>query len=119
MRGKAVWSAFPLPGPWPDPELTAPPRTAARYLAATLAARGVEDISHHHDQGVSLVTVPLSGPACVNVWVEPGGFTFTDTDGTRVHRPLMDAQDLAEHLVRRIEEDRCRHRPRADTDVKR
>jgi Histidine kinase-like ATPase domain len=106
VPGKAVWTAFALPGHWPDPARSAPPSTTARHLAAVLTARGAEGVRDHHERGVSLVGVPLAGHGGVNVWVEPRSLTFTDPDGTRVHRPLADLQDVAEHLVRRIEESR-------------
>ncbi|HEV7933120.1 MAG TPA: hypothetical protein VGP70_12535 [Actinomadura sp.] len=104
--GKAVWSAFTLPGPWSDAGLSVPPAIAARHLAATLAARGIDNVGHRHEHGVSLVSVPLAGHSALNVWVEPRSLAFTDPAGTRVRRPLVDLQDLAEHLVRRTEESR-------------
>jgi Histidine kinase-like ATPase domain len=106
VPGKAVWSAFALPGPWPDPARSAPPSTTARHLASALSARGAKGVRHHHERGVSLVSVPLAGRNGVNVWIESRSLTFIDRGGTRVHRALTDLQDLAEHLVRRIEESR-------------
>jgi hypothetical protein len=52
------------------------------------------------------VSVPFAGRGAVNVWVEPRSLTFTDPGGTRVRRPVVELHDLAEHLVRRIEESR-------------
>ncbi|MGI8335796.1 ATP-binding protein [Actinomadura scrupuli] len=106
--GKVVWSAFGLPGPWPDPGSFAPPGRTARHLATLLSARGAEGVGHRDERGVSLVTVPLSRGGGLNIWIEPKRCTFTDTDGTRVQRLVIDISDLAEHLVRRIEEDRAR-----------
>jgi hypothetical protein len=67
---------------------------------------GIDNVSHRHEHGVSLVSVPLAGHSALNVWVEPRSLAFTDPAGTRVRRPLVDLQDLAEHLVRRTEESR-------------
>jgi hypothetical protein len=69
--GKVVWSAFPLPGPWPDPGLSALPFHAARHLAAALSARGVGNIGRRDEYGVSLVTVPFTRSGGLNIWVEP------------------------------------------------
>jgi hypothetical protein len=99
--GKAFWYALPLPGPWADPEITADPAYAASRLQALLGARGSGDVQVSNEKGVSLVSIP-SG---LNVWVGPKTFTFNDTDGTHVQRPLLDLQDLTEHLIQRIEED--------------
>jgi hypothetical protein len=41
----------------------------------------------------------------LNIWVDPKSYTFTDTDRARFRRPLIDLHDLAEHLIRRAEED--------------
>ncbi|GAA4624426.1 hypothetical protein GCM10023196_024510 [Actinoallomurus vinaceus] len=102
--GKVVWSAFTLTGPWPGMRRIATPSAAAQGLAAALSARGIENVAHRHEVRVSLVSVPLSKNGGLNVWVRPGGFTFTDLRGARVHRPVADLHDVAEHLVRRIEE---------------
>ncbi|WP_345019201.1 hypothetical protein [Actinomadura keratinilytica] len=104
MRGKAVWSAFGLPGPWPDPRLTFPPSQAARHLAATLAARGIAGVDLRHTEGVSPVSVPLSARDAVNVWGEPGHPSFGDSGGGRVRCPLVNLHDVVEHLVCRFEE---------------
>lgn len=70
--GKAVWSAFALPGPWPNARTTAPPMLAARHLATMLTARGVTNVTHRHGRGVSLVTIPLGRNEETNIWIEPG-----------------------------------------------
>jgi hypothetical protein len=79
---------------------------AARQLAGTLAARGIHDVAHRDERNISLVTVPLAGSDCLNVWVEPKAFAYPGRDGTRLHRPLIDLHDVAEHLVCRAEESR-------------
>ena len=104
VPGKGVWCSFRLPGPWPDPDLCVAPDRAARQLAGTLAARGVGGVRRRDGRSVSLVTVPLAGRDFVNVWVEPKTFAFPGADGTRLHRPLVDLHDVAEHLVRQVEE---------------
>ncbi len=104
VPGKAVWCSFRLPGPWPDPDLCVAPDRVARQLSDTLAARGVDGVRRHDERSVSLVTVPLAGQDFLNVWVEPKTFAFPGADGVRVHRPLVDLHDVAEHLVRRVEE---------------
>ncbi|MBO2465070.1 ATP-binding protein [Actinomadura violacea] len=96
--GKAVWCAFPLNAPWPNPNLTAPPVLAAQHLAATLAAQGIRNVQHRQGRGVSLVTVPTSCTE-INVWVEPAHLTCTTSDGSRIRRPMADLHDIAEHLV--------------------
>jgi Histidine kinase-like ATPase domain len=105
--GKAVWAAFPLPGPWPAANLTAPPADSACTLTAALTARGVENTGHRDGERVSLVCVPLPGGGAVNVWIDAARLTFTDLDGHRVHRLAGDLHDVAEHLVRRTEERRA------------
>ena len=104
VPGKVVWATFPLPAPWPDPGLSMSPATAARYLADVLAACAVDGVGRYDGHGVSLVSVPLTWPDCVNVWIGPSSVSLTDTDGTRMTRPLLDLQDVAEHLISRIEE---------------
>jgi hypothetical protein len=108
--GKAVWAAFALPGPWPSTWPDAPPGDTARDLAAALAARGVEDVSRRDDERVYLVCVPVPGGGAVDVRVDAAHLTFTDLDGRRVHRLTGDLHDVAEHLMRRIEERRSRRR---------
>lgn len=95
-----------LSSPWPGPNLPIYPATAARRLATTLTSRDVENIGLRDERGVSLVSVPLTWPNAMNIWVGPKCLAFTDTDGNRIRRPFIDLQDVAEHLVRRIEEDR-------------
>lgn len=104
VPGKVVWAAFPLPGPWPDVGLSLAPSATAHYLADVLSVRGVERVGRRDERGVSLVSVPLTGSGSLNIWVGPTSVSLTDTDGTRLHRPLVDLQDVTEHLVRRIEE---------------
>lgn len=104
LPGKAVWCAFNLNTTWPDAGMTAPAEAAAGHLAAALRERGIARVEHRHERDVSLVSVPLAGSTEISVWVEPRAFTFTDRDHTRVRRPLIDFHDLAEHLVRRVEE---------------
>ncbi|RAY11913.1 hypothetical protein DPM19_28535 [Actinomadura craniellae] len=106
VPGKAVWSAFPLPGPWPDARTTAQPARIARHLADALTARGVRRIAHRPGEGVSLLSVPLRAGAETNVWVEPGHLSFPGRDGTRVRRPVIDLYDVAEDLVHRAEQER-------------
>lgn len=98
-RGKAVWSAHPLPGPWPNPRTTAPPMLAARHLASTLTARGIPSVTHRHGKGISLVTVPTGDNDETNVWIEPGHLSWTDPTGSRHRRPVVDLHDLAETLI--------------------
>ncbi|RAY10994.1 hypothetical protein DPM19_32300 [Actinomadura craniellae] len=99
IPGKAVWCAFPLPDPWPRDCLLAPAHAAGR-LRTLLTYRGVNRVLINNAPGVSLVSLPCG----LNIRVEPTAFTFNDTDGRPVRRPLLDLQDLAEHLVRRTEE---------------
>lgn len=105
-QGKAVWAAFPLPGPWPDPRTTAPPMLAARHVAATLTARGISHVTHRHGQGVSLVTIPFGGNKETNIWIEPGHLSYTLPNGTRHRRPVIDLHDTTETLVHHLEESR-------------
>ncbi|XRQ10308.1 ATP-binding protein [Actinomadura welshii] len=102
--GKAVWAAFPLPGPWPNPRATAPPMLAARHLAATLTARGITNATHRHGRGVSLVTVPYGGNGETNIWLEPSHLTYAAPAGTRHRRPIVDLHDTAETLIHHLEE---------------
>lgn len=102
-RGKAVWCAFTLPGPWPSARTSAPPVLVARHLTSTLTGRGVANVSHRHGKGISLVTVPLPSGEDLNVWVEPGHLTYTSVNGARVRRPVVDLYDVTEALVRTIE----------------
>lgn len=107
--GKAVWSVFPLPGPWPNARTTAPPALAARHLASTLTARGIANITHRHGRGISLVTIPLNRNKETNVWIEPGHLSYTDPTGTRHRRPIIDLHDTTEILIHRLEDQRnCR-----------
>ncbi|TDE25127.1 ATP-binding protein [Actinomadura sp. 6K520] len=105
-QGKAVWAAFPLPGPWPDPRTTAPPMLAARHLAATLTARGITNATHRHGRGVSLVTIPYGNNQETNIWIEPGRLSYTLPNGTRHRRPIVDLHDTTETLVHHIESQR-------------
>lgn len=104
VPGKTVWGAFPLPGLWPDSDFHAEPAHTARYLASTLHQRGITEIRCRHERNVSLVVVPLNSSACMNIWIEPKALIFFDPDRTRIWRPLLDLHDVAEHLIRRIEE---------------
>ena len=57
------------------------------------------------------MSVPLPGSgggSAMNVWVGPSALCFIDVDGTRMRHPIVDLHDLAEHLVRRIEESHWR-----------
>ncbi|MFI0355937.1 ATP-binding protein [Actinomadura sp. 9N407] len=115
VPGKAVWAVFALPGPWPDARTTAPPMLAARHLASTLISCGIEDVTYRHGRSVSLLSIRLRKEETrekvrdeVNVWVEPGHLSFTDSSGSRVRRPIVDLHDVAESLVRRYEETRGR-----------
>lgn len=103
LPGKAVWCAFPLPGPWPNARATAPPVLVARQLTSSLTGRGIVNVSHRHGKGVSLVTVPRPGGQDVNVWVEPGHLTYTSVSGARIRRPVVDFYDVTETLVGTIE----------------
>ncbi|MFG2016830.1 ATP-binding protein [Actinomadura geliboluensis] len=103
IQGKAVWSAHPLPGPWPNPRTTAPPMLAARYLASALTARGLPNITHCHGKGVSLVTVPTANNEETNVWIDPATLSYTDPTGTRHRRPIVDLHDAAETLLSQAE----------------
>ncbi|MCO5997225.1 ATP-binding protein [Actinoallomurus rhizosphaericola] len=102
--GKAVWGAFPLGGPWRTATRPLTASAAAQYLAAALSARGVENVGHRHETRVSLVGIPLPGGDVLNVWARAEGFDFPEPGGARVHRPVADLQDVAEHLVCRVEE---------------
>lgn len=108
LPGKAVWAAFALPGAFldalPGGRGTAQPSAVARWLAGELAARGVDRVDCRDAQQVSLVGVPLPGGTQLNVWVEPDRFLSFDIDGGHVRRPIADLHDVAELLVRRIEE---------------
>ncbi|WP_158566829.1 ATP-binding protein [Actinomadura craniellae] len=97
--GKAVWCAFPLSEPWPRNCLL-PPAQAAGRLHKLLTYRGVDRVLVSNAPGVSLVSLPCG----LNIRVEPKSFTFNDTNGHPTRRPLLDLQDLAEHLIRRTEE---------------
>lgn len=101
--GKAVWSAFPLPPSWAPVRPSVPSADVARILAGELAARGVENVRHRHDERVSLVRVPFPIGA-VNVWVDGAGLSYHEPGGFRVNRPTVDFHDVAEHLIRQIEE---------------
>lgn len=50
------------------------------------------------------MSVPLPAVGGVSVWVARDGFSFTDPNGSRVRRPAVDLNDVAEHLVRQAEE---------------
>ncbi|MCO5967549.1 ATP-binding protein [Actinoallomurus soli] len=102
--GKAVWSAFPLGDASRPAARPVVASAVAQNLAAALSARGIDDVAHRHGVRVSLVGVPLPGGGALNVWVRAEGFDFAGSGGIRVHRPVTDLQDVAEHLVRHIEE---------------
>lgn len=104
VQGKAVWAAFPLPGPWPDPRTTAPPMLAARHLATVLTARGAANVTHRHGRNVSLVTVPLARNEETNVWLEPTHLSYSAPTGTRHRRPIVDLHDTTETLIHHLEE---------------
>ncbi|TDC56216.1 hypothetical protein E1281_08470 [Actinomadura sp. KC345] len=106
IPGKAVWTAFPLKGTWPDARTTAPPMLAARHMAAMLTARGVMNTTHRHGRGVSLVTVPINTTEEVNIWIEPSHLSYTTPTGTRHRRPIIDLQDTTEILVCHIGQSR-------------
>jgi hypothetical protein len=97
--GKAVWSALPLPKEWQNPYRAVAPVYAAQRLRALLNARAVEGVTHSDERNVSLVSVRT-----LNVWVTAKGFSFADLDGTTIYKPHEDLQELAEHLIQRIEE---------------
>jgi hypothetical protein len=105
LPGKAVWSAFALPDSWAPVRPAVPPADAARDLAGTLAARGVENVCHRHDERVSLVCVPFP-VGVVNVWIDAAGLSYREPGGFRVNRPIVDLHDVAEHLICRTEESR-------------
>ncbi|GAB3981210.1 hypothetical protein GCM10029978_081360 [Actinoallomurus acanthiterrae] len=104
VAGKVVRGAFSVPSSWPGAPRIVTPATAARRLATTLSARGIGNVAHRHEVGVSQVSVPLPAGGVVNVWVRSGVLGFADPGGGRVYRPIADLHDVAEHLVRRIEE---------------
>lgn len=106
LPGKVVWSAFPLPGPWPHAGATVAPAIAARTLAGALNIRGIENVAMRCSDWLSLVTVPLRSDHVMNVWVRPGSLMFIGSDGMSVRRPMIELQDVAEQVVRRVEEDR-------------
>ncbi|MEU8800516.1 ATP-binding protein [Spirillospora sp. NPDC048819] len=110
VPGKAVWSAFPLSGPWPNARTTAPPMLAARHLAAILTARGVTNVTHRHGRGVSLVTIPLGRNEETNIWIEPGHLSYTTPTGTRHRRPMIDLHDATETLIHHLEESQWANR---------
>ena len=101
--GKAVWAAFALPGPWPNPRMTAPPMPVARHLASMLTARGITNTTHRHGRGISMVTVPLGKNQETNVWIEPGQLSYTTPRGARQRRPMIDLHDVAEILIHDVE----------------
>lgn len=101
--GKAVWCAFDLPGPWPNPSTTAPPIPVARHLASALTGRGLADVAHHHGKGVSLVSIPRPSGEDINVWIEPRHLTYSTANQSRVRRPVVELYDVAEDLIRRHE----------------
>ncbi|MFI0447113.1 ATP-binding protein [Actinomadura sp. 6N118] len=103
VRGKVVWCAFSLPGPWPNASTTAPPVIVARHLTSTLTGRGIANVSHRHGRGVSLVSVPVPAGEDINVWVEPGHLTYTSLNGVRIRRPVVDLYDVTETLVSGID----------------
>ncbi|MFG2249055.1 ATP-binding protein [Spirillospora sp. NPDC048823] len=105
VPGKAVWSAFALPGPWPNARTTAPPMLAARHLVTMLTARGVTNVTHRHGKGVSLVTIPLGGNEERNIWIESGHLSYTTPTGTRHRRPMIDLHDTTETLIHQLDEE--------------
>lgn len=102
--GKAVWAAFNLPASWPHHHTSTHPMQAARHLASTLTARGIQNVTQHHGNAISLVTIPLPSGEKLNVWLSPTHIAFADHHGTYSRRPTIDLYDTAETLVRRYEQ---------------
>ncbi|WP_147312213.1 ATP-binding protein [Thermomonospora umbrina] len=105
IPGKAVWSAFPLPGPWPDARMTAEPAHVARHLASTLAERGIRRVVPHLGTNIALVSVPIHPGKDITVWVEPGHISSPGQNAPRIRRPVIDLYDIAEDLIRRVEQE--------------
>ena len=77
---------------------------AARHMASTLTARGVQHVTHVHGSAVSLVTVPMAAHGELNVWLDPSHIAFANRDGTYTRCPAIDLYDVTELLIRRHEE---------------
>ncbi|RAY12532.1 hypothetical protein DPM19_25745 [Actinomadura craniellae] len=97
--GKCVWFSLALSVPWPWTSRIISPELAARRLVDVLGARGLVAGRRAGGGGVFLVTAGE-----LDVWVEPRSFSWCDGAGGRVRLPLLDLQDAAEHVVRRVEE---------------
>lgn len=100
VPGKAVWFTLPLDRPWLGQHPPIQPEHAAHHLHALLVSRGLTGVLRGDGPGLAVVSVRHD----INVWVKPTGFCLTDIDGTRIHRPLADLQDVAEFIVHRYDD---------------
>lgn len=98
VPGKAVWFSLPLPEPWPGSGLVIPPVKAAQALHNALTVRGVTSTRRSDDHGISVVQA-----GDLNIWVEPKSYTWSNGDGGYTRHPLLDLQEVVEHLIEQIE----------------
>ncbi|WP_165964196.1 ATP-binding protein, partial [Actinomadura sp. KC216] len=98
VRGKAVWFALPLPRDWPGRTLKVHPGTAAQCLLSCVTRRGFPGLRTSDAHGVSVLVLPG-----LNVWVHPQHFCWQDGPDRYLKRPLIDLQETAEHIVRRLD----------------
>jgi hypothetical protein len=96
--GKAVWFALPLPASWPGRNLRVHPGAAAQCLLLSVMRRGFRGTHRTDGFGTSVLMLPG-----LNVWVHPGHFCWPTKPCRYVRRPLVDVQETAEHLVRRLD----------------
>jgi hypothetical protein len=100
VPGKAVWFALPLPRDWPGRTVQVHPGTAAQCLLLCVERRGFRGTRSSDERGTSVVRLPG-----LNVWVHCRHFCWWASATRYVRRPLIDLQETAEQVVRRLDAD--------------
>ncbi|GAA2421495.1 hypothetical protein GCM10010191_36250 [Actinomadura vinacea] len=99
VLGKATWFALPLPPVWPVPRRVIAPSVAAERLHSLLGSRGLAVTRRSDATGISVIT-----SCALDIWVTPGWFAWRNGSGYDRH-PLLDLQEAAESVVRKVEAD--------------
>jgi hypothetical protein len=97
-QGKSVWFALPLPADWPGQTMRVHPLTAAQTLLLSIVRRGFSGKRSTDERGLSVLALPG-----LNVWVHRDHFCWPDGSRDYLRRPLIDLQETAEQVVRRLD----------------